>query len=56
VEYYGWTTEEVAVARPAAAAAVVSPVVNPAVNPILPVNNVYPRTYNRAGGTYGRRR
>ncbi len=60
VEYYGWTTEEVAVARPAAAAAAVSPVVNPAVNPavnpVSPVNNVYPRTYNRAGGTYGRRR
>lgn len=38
----GWTAEEMANARPVAAAAA------------TPANKVYPRTYTRTGGTYGR--
>jgi hypothetical protein len=44
---YGWTADELAAAHPVTAAAVATPAANPA------VDKVYPRTYNRAGGTYG---
>jgi len=43
---YGWTAEELAAARPAAAA-----VTTPAANPTAGM--VYPRTYTRTAGAYG---
>ncbi|MDD5140861.1 MAG: hypothetical protein PHY43_11445 [Verrucomicrobiales bacterium] len=53
--YYGWTAEELAYARRPVTPVAATPVANP-VNPVTTDDRVYPRTYTRTGGTYGRRR